>query len=253
MADRGVSETVGFVLVFALITLTVATVYVVGIDGLTDARDAEQLNNAERAFDVLADNMADLHRQDAPSRATEIKLAEAQLGFGEPTTMTVSVDVAGTPADTVEIAPLVYSGRSESTLVYEAGAVIRTDPGGAVMKRAPDMVFRADGGVVILPVVQTRATGSGGVGGSKTVLVRGTRAVSEVLSARTSGGYRVTVTVDTAPARAPVWRRYFEARLDDPRWNGNCDVVGTDADTVECSFDAERLYVTATRVDVAIT
>lgn len=252
MADRAVSETLGFVLVFALVTSTVGVVYVSGIGGLTDARNAEQVNNAERAFDVLADNMADIHQRNAPSRATEIKLANAQLGYDETTEMSVEVSGGGSP-DTVKLEPIVYTDESGTEIVYEAGAVVRTDSnGGAVMKREPKMVFRVDDGntVAILPLLQTRASESGGVGGSTTVLVRGTRAVSEVLTARTSGGYTVTFTVDTTAERAPVWKRYLEGQIDESAWSSNCNLVETD--TVECSFEVDRLYVTATGIDVSI-
>ena len=39
--DRGVSETIGFVLVFALITSTIAVTFTVGLGGLEDAQLAE--------------------------------------------------------------------------------------------------------------------------------------------------------------------------------------------------------------------
>ena len=87
---RGVSETVGFVLVFSLVLLTVGTVLTVGYAGLQDARDAERVNNAERAFDVLANNIEDITARGAPSRGTEIRLAEASIGPGAPVTMNIS-------------------------------------------------------------------------------------------------------------------------------------------------------------------
>lgn len=254
MTDRAVSETVGFVLVFALITSTVGVVYVSGIGGLVDARDAEQMNNAERAFDVLADNMADVHRRNAPSRATEIKLAGAHMGYDETTRMSVEVDDA--LPNRVTLTPVVYTAESGSELVYEAGAVVRTSPnGGAVMKHEPDMVFRDDGDerVAILPLLRTNSRDSGSVGGSTTVLVRGTHAISEVLTTRTSGSHTVTFTVDTTPSRAPVWKRYLEAEMGESAWNADCELSEADDGTVECSFEVDRLYVTSTGIDVTIS
>jgi len=54
---RAVSDVVGYVLVFSLVSLTVGVVSVAGVGALQDARDVEQANNAERAFDVLGDNV----------------------------------------------------------------------------------------------------------------------------------------------------------------------------------------------------
>jgi len=61
----------GFVFAFALVTASVGVVYTTGIGGLEDARENEQVTNAVRAFDVLHDNIEDVTREDAPSRATE--------------------------------------------------------------------------------------------------------------------------------------------------------------------------------------
>ena len=68
---RGVSEVISFVLVFSLIAATVALVYVSGIGGLESTRSSQRVTNAERAFDVLHDNIANIHRRCTPSRATE--------------------------------------------------------------------------------------------------------------------------------------------------------------------------------------
>ena len=111
---RGVSETIGFVLVFSLIVLTVGVVLTVGYGGLQDARDAERVNNAERAFDVLADNVEDITHRGAPSRGTEVRLAEASLGAGSPTYLNVTGvnDSGGRVFST--------GNYSTDTVVYEA-------------------------------------------------------------------------------------------------------------------------------------
>jgi hypothetical protein len=85
---RAVSETLGFVFAFALIVTTTGIVFTVGQGGLQNAQDQERLNNAERAMDVLAQNMNDLNRRSAPSRATEIRLSEASIAYGDPVTFT---------------------------------------------------------------------------------------------------------------------------------------------------------------------
>jgi hypothetical protein len=92
MDDRGVSEVIGFVLVFSLITMTIAIVSVTGIGGLQDAQQAEQVNNVERAFDVLDDNFDEIQRQQAPNRTTELKLVDGSIGLGEEIEITVRID-----------------------------------------------------------------------------------------------------------------------------------------------------------------
>ncbi|MFC7136780.1 hypothetical protein ACFQRB_10335 [Halobaculum litoreum] len=82
---RAQSDAIGFVLVFSLIVLTVGTVYAAGYPALQDLRSDEQLENMERAFEVLDDNVDDMAREGAPSRATEIKLnGECSRSTGPP-------------------------------------------------------------------------------------------------------------------------------------------------------------------------
>ena len=187
MSERAVSEVLSFTLVFALIVTSVAIVSVSGLGSLQDVRDAEQLENAERAFDVLADNLADLHRQGAPSRATEISLGQAQLATEDNVTMTVKVkDDGGTTIDvgTWEIRPLVYSGNQERELVYEAGAIFRTNRDSGFVVRDPPLVVDDDR--VLLSIIGLNSPQVQSLGGS-TVLVRATHRDADVAFSRTDG------------------------------------------------------------------
>lgn len=258
MTDRGVSNVVGFVLVFSLVLSTVVVVYAMGFPGLEQRRDAERVTNAERAFDVLADNVADVSDRGAPARATEIKLAEASLRMGEPSRLTVEITNLGTPAPTfsTRIDPIVYAATgSDTRLVYEAGAVIRVQNDGAVMKRDPGPVFVEDGGTrtAVVPMLQTRGVGQTSVGGSTTVRVRTDLAVAEVQNASTSGGpYDVKVTMETSPDRAAVWEAYLDDEVS-AAYTGVSDPCSATGGTVTCTFATDRLFVTATRVDVTFS
>jgi len=280
-SDRGVSDVIGFVLIFALITSTVAIVYTFGFSGLQDARQEERISNAERVFDILADNIGDLQHRGAPSRATETKLSEASLGYDDETTVTVEVTNApSTPRFSTNIDPVVYSPTgSRVQLVYENGAVLRERQGtGGVVLERPGSVFRKDGATktAVIPFVQTRKAGSPGVGGSTTVRIRTELTGSEVLGALATPSdatadpdgdgtdeadpdpdgdgqdeYEITYTIETSETRAPLWEQALEERIPDT-WNADACEVPSDG-TVTCTLSVERLYVTATRVDVSFS
>lgn len=266
-SERAVSDVIGFVLIFALITSTVSIVYAFGFTGLEDAREEEQLSNAERVFDILADNVADLHERGAPSRATEIKLSEASLGYGSQTSLTVEVTnmPSSTPTYSTNLDPIRYtSADSPVRLVYENGAVFRERPnaGGLVLER-PGSLFRVDGTTktAVVPFIQTRRSGSAVVSGSSTVRIRTENTGSRVMGAHStptdadsdpdSDGtdeYAVTYTIETTSTRAPLWEATLEERIS---WRSDaCSVSGG---TVTCSFGVERLYVTTTRIDVSFS
>lgn len=283
MSDRGVSDVVGFVLVFSLVTTTVGVVYVAGIGGIEDARDAEQLDNVERAFDVLADNLEDIHRDNAPNRATEFRLYEATLALGAPTD--VSVEWLNNDTDTTnpvpgfgtDTSPIVYTPRSEpsSSVVYTGGAIVREGRSGAVIIHEPPFAFDDNGGVrtAVIPVVDTRSPNREYVAGTSTVLIRTERIGNEVLAARTDPSaetadldgdsddeYEIRLDIATTPARADAWVRYLNGKIPDS-FDGDLDRNGDDGDDpicersgdrAVCVIEVERLHVTTSRIDVSI-
>lgn len=247
-ADRAANEVIGFVLVFSLITATVGVVSVIGFDGLQQTRNAERIDNAERAFDVLADNVGDIYYEDAPTRATELKLADAEVYLApvppgsnpSPTKIRVT---ANNETTKVFPRPLVYQSKtdSDSRVVYDAGAVFRVDGDSAVMLREPPFVLRQSQSIVTL--VNVEGTPGKSVGGTTTALVRAEELESDTAYPTGTTGPSVsnnmTIQVQTTDARAEAWERYLESEVS---WTSNaCTLSGSN--TVTCEFGTDELYV----------
>lgn len=240
---RAQSEVLGLVIVFAIVVSAIGLVAATGFVGLQDARQAEEANNGVRAFEILADNVEDLVLGRAPDRATEVKLSNTQLEFGEPVTIEVSgtrIADGATFAYPVDVVPIEYDVGDGTRLVYAGGALVREERLGAVMLREPTVLYSER--VTVLPILQTRALDRASVGGDRTVSVRTHLAETTVLVAEPVP-HRVAVTV-TSP-RPAVWERYFAALP--------CESVSVPATgTVTCDLgEVERLYVTVVQVDVA--
>lgn len=245
-ADRGVSDTLGFVFIFALVISTVGLTFTFGYSGLQDTRDFERLNNAERAFDVMGDNFDDIVRRGAPSRATEVKVADAQLSLANVTTVNVTVTntTGATQNVRYDFQPVVYEA-GNGRIVYSNGAVFREDPGGAVVVRHSEFVLRQER--VLLPIVNTRGTGdTQSIGGTTTVLVRAQHPSGQ----RQSFGFDVARTepqtelmVNVTSPRPAAWERELD-RYDD----ADCDVYG---ETVSCTVSSpDRVYVQETLIGI---
>ncbi|GAB7094344.1 hypothetical protein JCM30237_14960 [Halolamina litorea] len=173
------SETVGFVFVFSLVLLTVGTVFTIGYAGLQDARDAERINNAERAFDVLDDNIEDITVRGAPSRGTEVRLAEASIGTGESTLLSVSGYEGGSLAFSTgnyTLDPVVYES-GDTRIRYSGNALTRIQPAGSVALSEPDFVLSERR--AIIPVVELSVEDRS-IAGSRTVLIRSQRRLRTV-------------------------------------------------------------------------
>jgi hypothetical protein len=244
MTDRrAISDAIGFVLVFGIVISTVAVVYVGGFNSLDNARQFERMNNAERAFEVFADNVEDISQRGAPTRATEVKLAEASIQEGPRRTIAVNASrVSDRNKDisrNVSYWPVVYESQTDTSnqLFYALGATFRASSGGTTMSTEPTWIV--EDSRVIIPVIQTEFVGSGGVTGSDTVLVRTAHQGTELLVDNATHSTDVNVTMNTPRARA--WRTYLEDEND----GVDCPAAENDDDTVYCEIeDVETVYVT---------
>lgn len=241
--SRAASELVGFVLVFSIVILSVVLVSVAGYQGLDQSRDAEQVNNAERGFDLLADDIDDVARRGAPSRSTELRVADADVSVGDPILVSVSGHPVGNTTTTIDeqyaLRTLVYDADTGSQVVYAGGAVVRTDRNGAVLLREPSLLVSQNG--TALTLVQLRPADTVGVGGSGTVQLRVTGDEPELTVAEPSP-HNVTVAVTTAnAASADAWERYFEGLAAD---TPSLTCSRPTADTVSCTWTTDRVYVT---------
>lgn len=233
--NRGVSDVLGYVLIFSLILGSVALVSAAGYSSLDSVRATERFGNARQVFEVLDSNVDDLLDSGASSRGTEIRLADATIDFGDPVRFNVSVEGYGYNRTIVD--PLVYSQSADRQIVYSGGATILSDRG--YTRLTDGAPFRLDNRTM-LTLVQTRARDSG-ISGSGRVLVRTTRATQSVHSYRGDGPY--TVTLNVTSDRAAAWARWLDSDLP----GGTCGVVGH---TATCTFETETVHVRTVVVDV---
>lgn len=199
---RGVSDTVGFVLVFGLITVIIAVAFTGGLEGLENAQQAEQNTNVERAFDVLHNNLQAIHRDGVPSRATEMRLADGELRYDNRTE--IRIDASGERVASIRSQPIVYDSHDDTEIVYEAGALIRTDNVASVMITEPDLLVEES---AVVPLVELSATGPTSVSGRTTVLIL-TEEQAHGQTATVASAEPIKITI-TSP-RVDAWERYFQ-------------------------------------------
>lgn len=243
MTERAQSEILGYLLVFTLVLATMSLIAVVGLSELQDVRDDERTTNAERAFEILADNIDDVASGGATSQATEISLADSRLSVGDPVTFTVSGESVTDPSQNFSFAytarPIVFDVTQGDRVVYAGGATFRDGRSGAAMKDRPALLLTPNRSVV--QIVQTRGAGSpSAVGGSSTVRVRTERAQRELVRVNTTT-YNLTVEIDSP--RAPAWARHLD---EQPGVTCGSPTGGS----VSCSLTTDRVYVSVVRLDV---
>lgn len=235
--ERAVSDVLGFVLVFSLVLTTVALVYVTGFDSLQTARDAEERQNVERAFDILDDNLNEIVTGDSPIRGTEIKVGTSRMYNGDSISVTVNVtdDSGNTETTQIDTEPFIYETTSGQQVIYVNGAVLRSNVGGSSFVNEPDVRVTHD--TIFMPLVETRIPVDevSGVSGS-TYVIRGESENSTLLaynnldSTNDDPPYTVEFRIDTP--RTGVWERYCDFHPD------ISVVTVQDGDFVSCEFDS---------------
>ena len=230
------NDVLGYVVVFAIVVATIGLTFTAGFSGLQDARNAERVNNAERAFELLWDHIADVTNRGAPSRTTEIPLSSGRLSFGDPVRITVS-EAGGRFNTTRTIDPIVYHSGTGTRIVYAAGAILRRQRTGGTVRYPQGFVLSAER--TMIPIVETRSVESD-ARSDGAVLVQTVVDQREVLY--TNADDPVTLWVNLTTPRASAWHEHLGGRSDvacEPGFSGE----------VACRITTRRAYVTRVSVN----
>lgn len=205
--DRAATEVLGYVLVIALVTITIGVVMTFGIGGLEASQQSEQVNNMERAFDVLGHNIGQLTSHEAPSRATELRLGDGMVGYGSSTVFNVTTGDENITEPAISTSPLVYSDASDTTISYESGGIIRTDGEAARFLQEPPI--HADDDTLVLTIEQLRRHGGTpeSLERSGTVLVRKEHLETTINETPTTEN---TVNISITSDQSDLWEEYLE-------------------------------------------
>lgn len=233
--DRGVSEVVAFVLVFAMILGSIGILYTIGFGALNDYQEHEQTVNAERAMEALTDNFNDVIRYSGINqRQGELSLREGTITTSDGGT-SVTVSVNGDELET-DLGELRYD-HEDARIAYEGGALVRSDDAQtwSTVRKDPWMTCQRDGAVVIslVSISGDHQSVSSSTGQSVTMSVDDRE--SKVWD---DPGDSVNVTVESSYEEA--WDESFDEdweRVGDSEWS--------------CS-DPDRVVVTIVEVDVEI-
>lgn len=220
--DRGQSEILGYAIIFGIILLSVTLLYATGAASLSGLEETAKADNAEAGMGVFRANIDDIATEGAPSRATELKLADSQLG-GEPVTnVTVIVKPSSSSSTwrnhTFQSNGMAYRTEDEK-VIYTYGAVMRTNRNGDSGIIVSDPPFRFESGNVSLRMIEM--LGDPEVGGQQNVLITADSERRSFVD-RETGLEGVTVHVNaSSTAKASAWETYFEEQPGTVTRTGN--------------------------------
>ena len=214
--DRGISEVLSFVFVFALITSTVSITFLVGIDKLENRQEQEATSNIERSLILYNENVRDLINGKAKSRTTELRTQESTIGGGYDTSMNINLENAN---KTYTSNSTVFMYRTDYNIHYvqEFGAIVKvknpsSDNPEVTMLHEPKFIFTEKFNSTSFHMVETRQAGNREIQ-SETVLVRKTTDNTVVITPDESTvPENMTVTLQTPNYK--FWEDYLLSKND---------------------------------------
>ena len=225
--DRGLSNTLGYVLLFAFVLASITAAHTFGVSALEGSRDTTISQNAALSMESMSDAIDDLRKQNTTTRLSIIRGSGGTLSSGGDTTITI--EVAGVQEYQRTLRPIVFHFK-DTEIVYEAGALIRTqENGGAILIDGAE--YQMNDGAVILPVMATYSADGGSVN-AQTVTTYIEKNHSSLDVYRTGTTDTVLFRIETTAQRAPVWKEMMEDRIGDPN---ACSITPPGSGTVECT------------------
>ncbi|MHC1565647.1 MAG: DUF7289 family protein [Candidatus Syntropharchaeales archaeon] len=246
--EDAVSEALGFILVFAIITLSIGIIYVVGYPAIQDSKDRAQMRNMEKNFIVLQSSIDTVALGQSP-----VKTIRMGLGGG-----TITVDGSG-GALSVTAPNISYNGNVGNItyemdgrqIIYENGGIWSRYPsGGSVEISSPKISLRKDSSdlrylTVSIIEINSSISSVGGDGIITFTIESADQTTSAPQIESTAGTAWINITTSTPDA----WARYFRD-LNDTAGGGVSVTSGTM--TCNASIQYDRFVMNNHSVDVRV-
>ncbi|QSG12055.1 putative pilin/flagellin [Halapricum desulfuricans] len=252
------SDVVGFVLMFGIILTSVGLVATFGLSELESFNENQQLNNAERTFDLITRSFTELEESQATTRTDAIDLSGGSLTLSPSSSATVNVtaDSGKTYTESFPLNALVYEN-NDIRIGYESGALFRVQERSDAGLITSGPGFVCSDGTAILSFVTLEGDTERQIGGEGTLRVTGRLADQTLLYPVSSSGTGNASTVDTieveltfsGESRAREWANYFENADGDWTVTGESDT----SVTVQCgaSTDLDSVYIRRSIISIA--
>ncbi|MFD1564740.1 hypothetical protein ACFR99_14455 [Haloarchaeobius amylolyticus] len=233
--ERGVSDVLAFVLVFAMILGSVVLMSTVGLQAMNDYQEFEQSQNTERAMTSLAANFDDVLRYDGVTeRYGELSLRGGTIRSGSSgTNVTINISGTSNPDHEVNLGTFAYESES-GVIAYEGGGLVRkSGDGNSIVLKEPTLTCNNESSdsedTALISLVEVNP------GQNRSIQSDGTLGVTITEDERSREIHSIndgTVTVSSETEYNEAW-----------------DDIGNDGDDWRCE-GVDRVAVTVVTVDI---
>jgi hypothetical protein len=131
--EKAVSESIGFIYIFAIVMLSMSLIYMMGYPTLQSSMDACTFESSQQSFIILQSNMKMVAFNQAPIKNLNIQLQSATISIAENSDITI--DYAG---DTIHcVSGVIEYQQQDMFITYENGGVWKRYSDGGIMVSKP--------------------------------------------------------------------------------------------------------------------
>ncbi len=218
-SESGVSETIGFILIFGIMTTGIALVVLYGYPMLLQEQQNTNIRNMERNMIVLQNDLKALTYKNVPFKETTLQVAGGTLsiqpepGVGNGLKSRFIVEVNGTPLPPYLPGEIHYDSQDlEATISLENGAVnlIYWDsPNGSVMISDPRWFYDEATKTFVMSFIKMNASDSLSQTGMGSVRMKIIEEDQKINNSITSA--RITYVPDPTNNYKIAWKNYFSS------------------------------------------
>ena len=159
---KGVSEVVGYLLVFSIVVTIVSVIYASGMPMVERTKETSAFQSMETAFVTLQSTMKKVAFAQSPVRTTTLNMHMGSISAHKNAgNITIETDVS---SNTTQFGSVEYV-LGARRIRYENGAVIECSPGGTIIISDPLIYFMNTSGNAHLFISVINASGTFSAGG----------------------------------------------------------------------------------------
>ncbi len=206
--DYGVSETLGYILIFGIVLTGIAGIVLFGTALLDDAKDRNNFQNVEQGLTVVHSDLKRVAIEKAPVKTSKLHVEGGSLATNF-SSSSFKVEINGAPQPLVydeKIGSIsYYSNTGSKTLSIENGGLWKSYDGD-LMVIAPRIFASAPNKALVINVIRLTGEDSSMAGVGTTNLIM--EYAENHVDTHLVDGHQVTITIETAYPNA--WGRFFE-------------------------------------------
>lgn len=204
--NSAVSETLGYIILFGIVTLSMGIIYVVGYPVLQSNIDANVFESAEQNFVVLQSNMKRVSFDQAPVKTLKIKLHGSEISASDHSSIRITIDNGTSTPHDYTMGEIRFS-KGKKSIIYEMGSVIKSYTASSmVMVSKPPIYTSTMNGQDLTTISVVSTNGNAWLSGRGITTITMNHNSTEMLMHETP----VNVTVRIDSENAPAWERYLE-------------------------------------------